>query len=75
IPENEGGYWIREIGLFDDEGSLVAVGNCPETYKPQLQEGSGRTQTIRMILTVSHTESVELKVDPSVILATREFVN
>ena len=75
IPENEGGYWIREIGLFDDEGSLIAVGNCPETYKPQLQEGSGRTQTIRMILTVSHTESVELKVDPSVILATREFVN
>ncbi|WP_244212903.1 phage tail protein [Proteus hauseri] len=75
IPENEGGYWIREIGLFDDEGSLIAVGNCPETYKPQLQEGSGRTQTIRMILTVSHTRSVELKVDPSVILATREFVN
>ena len=75
IPENEGGYWIREIGLFDDEGSLIAVGNCPETYKPQLQEGSGRTQTIRMILTVSHTESVELKVDSSVILATREFVN
>ncbi len=75
IPENEGGYWIREIGLFDDEGSLIAVGNCPETYKPQLQEGSGRTQTIRMILTVSHTESVELKVDPSVILATLEFVN
>ncbi|OAT39136.1 phage tail protein [Proteus myxofaciens] len=75
IPENEGGYWIREIGLFDDEGSLIAVGNCPETYKPQLQEGSGRTQTIRMILTISHTESVELKVDPSVILATRDFVN
>ncbi|EPG4620409.1 phage tail-collar fiber domain-containing protein [Proteus mirabilis] len=75
IPENEGGYWIREIGLFDDEGSLIAVGNCPETYKPQLQEGSGRTQTIRMILTVSHTESVELKVDPSVILATRESVD
>ncbi len=75
IPENEGGYWIREIGLFDDEGSLIAVGNCPETYKPQLQEGSGRTQTIRIILTVSHTESVELKVDPSVILATRKSVD
>ncbi|SUC15892.1 phage variable tail fiber protein [Proteus vulgaris] len=75
IPESEGGYWIREIGLFDDEGSLIAVGNCPETYKPQLQEGSGRTQTIRMILIVSHAESVELKVDPSVVLATREFVD
>lgn len=74
IPENEGGYWIREIGLFDESGSLVAIGNCPETYKPRLQEGSGRTQTIRMILTVSHAESVELKVDPSVVLVTRDFL-
>ncbi|MCV5111354.1 phage tail protein, partial [Escherichia coli] len=45
IPENEGGYWIREIGLYDDDGILIAVANCPETYKPKLQEGSGRTQT------------------------------
>lgn len=74
IPENEGGYWIREIGLFDESGSLVAVGNCPETYKPKLQEGSGRTQTIRMILTVSHAQSVELKVDPSVVLVTRDYL-
>ncbi len=74
IPENEGGYWIREIGLFDESGSLVAVGNCPETYKPKLQEGSGRTQTMRMILTVSHAQSVELKVDPSVVLVTRDFL-
>ncbi|ELI6453788.1 phage tail protein, partial [Yersinia ruckeri] len=52
IPENEGGWWIREIGLYDSAGDLVAIANCAETYKPQLQEGSGRTQTIRMILIV-----------------------
>lgn len=75
IPENEGGWWIREIGLFDKSGLLVAVANCPETYKPLLAEGSGRTQTIRMVLIVSHTEAVTVKVDPSVVLATREFVN
>ncbi|WP_387464092.1 phage tail protein, partial [Photorhabdus sp. RM323S] len=75
IPENEGGWWIREIGLFDKDGVLVAVGNCAETYKPQLQEGSGRTQTIRMILIVSSADSVTLKVDPSVVLATREYVD
>ncbi|MDE9514431.1 phage tail protein [Xenorhabdus bovienii] len=75
IPENEGGWWIREIGLFDKDGILIAVGNCAESYKPQLQEGSGRTQTIRMILIVSSTGAVTLKVDPSVVLATREYVD
>lgn len=75
IPEQEGGWWIREIGLFDKAGNLIAVANCPETYKPQLAEGSGRTQSIRMVLVVSHTESVTLKIDPSVVLATREYVN
>ena len=75
IPESEGGWWIREIGLFDKTGNLIAVANCPETYKPQLTEGSGRTQSIRMVLIVSHTDSVTLKIDPSVVLATREYVN
>ncbi|MTC44349.1 phage tail protein [Providencia sp. wls1922] len=75
IPENEGGWWIREIGLFDKSGLLVAVANCPETYKPLLAEGSGRTQTIRMILIVSHTEAVTLKVDPAIVLATRGYVD
>ncbi|MCK2307227.1 phage tail protein [Escherichia coli] len=75
IPENEGGFWIREIGLYDDEGVLIAVANCPETYKPQLQEGSGRTQAIRMILVVSNTEAITLKIDPSVVLATRQYVD
>lgn len=75
IPENEGGFWIREIGLYDDDGILIAVANCPETYKPQLQEGSGRTQTIRMILIVSSTSSISLKIDPSIVLATRQYVD
>lgn len=75
IPENEGGFWIREIGLYDDDGILIAVANCPETYKPQLQEGSGRTQTIRMILIVSSTSAITLKIDPSVVLATRKYVD
>ncbi|HFF8521939.1 TPA: phage tail protein [Providencia rettgeri] len=75
IPENEGGWWIREIGLFDKSGLLVAVANCPETYKPLLAEGSGRTQTIRMILIISHTEAVTLKVDPAIVLATRSYVD
>lgn len=75
IPENEGGWWIREIGLFSADGTLIAIANCPETYKPQLQEGSGRTQTIRMVLIVSSTEAVTLKIDPSVVLATRQYVD
>ncbi|MGE4800079.1 phage tail protein [Yersinia hibernica] len=75
IPETEGGWWIREIGLLDKDGDLVAIANCAETYKPQLQEGSGRTQTIRVILIVSSTAAVTLKIDPSVVLATRKYVD
>jgi len=75
IPENEGGFWIREIGLFDADGDMVAVANCAETYKPQLQEGSGRTQTVRIILIVNSTAAVTLKIDPSVVLATRKYVD
>ncbi|BAK12727.1 probable tail fiber protein H [Pantoea ananatis AJ13355] len=75
IPEGEGGFWIREIGLYDADGVLIAVANCAETYKPQLQEGSGRTQTVRMILIVNSTSAVTLKIDPSVVLATRQYVD
>ncbi|MEI7202601.1 phage tail protein, partial [Pectobacterium parvum] len=75
IPENEGGWWVREVGLFDDDGNLIAIANCPETYKPQLQEGSGRIQTVRMILIVSSTDAVTLKIDPAVVLATRSYVD
>ncbi|WP_392432820.1 phage tail protein [Yersinia sp. HM-2024] len=75
IPETDGGWWIREVGLFDKDGVLIAIANCPETYKPQLQEGSGRTQTVRMVLIVSSTDAVTLKIDPSVVLATRQYVD
>ncbi|HGU0697109.1 TPA: phage tail protein, partial [Escherichia coli] len=75
IPENEGGWWIREVGLFDESGALIAVGNCPESYKPQLAEGSGRTQTVRMVLITSSTDNVTLKIDPAVVLATRKYVD
>ncbi|WP_425325402.1 phage tail protein [Pantoea stewartii] len=75
IPEGEGGFWIREIGLYDADGVMVAVANCAETYKPQLQEGSGRTQTVRMILIVNSISAVTLKIDPSVVLATRQYVD
>lgn len=75
IPEGEGGFWIREIGLFDADDALIAVANCAETYKPQLQEGSGRTQTVRMILIVNSADAVTLKIDPSVVLATRKYVD
>ncbi len=75
IPENEGGWWVREVGLFDESGALIAVGNCPESYKPQLAEGSGRTQTVRMVLITSSTDNITLKIDPAVVLATRKYVD
>ncbi|WP_249042199.1 phage tail protein, partial [Salmonella enterica] len=75
IPENEGGWWIREVGLFDETGALIAVGNCPESYKPKLVEGSGRTQTVRMVLITSSTDNITLKIDPAVVLATRKYVD
>ncbi|EMQ7128456.1 phage tail protein [Salmonella enterica] len=75
IPENEGGWWIREVGLFDETGALIAVGNCPESYKPKLVEGSGRTQTVRMVLITSSTDNITMKIDPAVVLATRKYVD
>lgn len=74
IPAEIGGRWIREVGLYDADGDLVAVANCAPTYKPLLNQGSGRTQVVRMNLVVSSASNVQLKIDPSVVLATREFV-
>lgn len=74
IPADVGGHWIREIALYDADGDMVAVANCAPTYKPLLSQGSGRTQVVRMNLMVSSSSNVQLKVDPSVVLATREFV-
>lgn len=74
IPAEVGGRWIREVGLYDADGDLVAVANCAPTYKPLLNQGSGRTQVVRMNLIVSSSSNVQLKIDPSVVLATREWV-
>lgn len=75
MPPDVGGWTIREIGVLDSAGDLIAYGNYPETYKPTLDEGSGRTQTVRMVLQVSDTAAVTLKVDPSVVLATRGYAD
>jgi len=75
IPEDVGGWWIREIGLYDEAGDLVAVASCAPSFKPQLSQGSGRTQVVRMNLIVSSTENVQLKIDPAVVLATRQYVD
>ncbi|WP_145522203.1 phage tail protein [Yersinia aldovae] len=75
ISETEGGWWIREIGLLNKAGELIAIANCPESYKPLMQEGSGRTQLIRMIFRVSNTAAVILKTDPAVVLATRQYAD
>lgn len=74
MPPQIGGFWLRELALYADDGECIAVGNMPETYKPQLSEGAGRFQIIRVQLKISSTEAVELIVDPSVILATSEDV-
>lgn len=75
IPADVGGRWIREIALYDADGDMVAVANCAPTYKPLLSQGSGRTQVVRMNLVVSSASNVQLKIDPSVVLATREWVS
>ncbi len=75
IPADVGGKWIREIALYDADGDMIAVANCPPTFKPLLTQGSGRTQVVRMNLLVSSSSNVELKIDPAVVLATREYVD
>ncbi|WP_280564910.1 phage tail protein, partial [Chromohalobacter sp. 48-RD10] len=75
LPPNVGGWWIRELGLEDEDGDFVAVANCAPSYKPLLAQGSGRNQVVRMHLILSNTANVELKVDPAVVLATREYVD
>ncbi|EFE0269200.1 phage tail protein, partial [Escherichia coli] len=75
IPPETGGFWIREIGVFDEHGDLIAVGNTAESYKPTVAEGSGRAQTFRTILTVSCTATVALTVDNTMVMATVDYVD
>ena len=75
IPADEGGRWIREIGLYDEAGDLVAVANCAPSYKPLLSQGSGRTQVVRMNFIVNNSGNVVLKIDPALVLASRSYVD
>lgn len=75
IPSSVGGFTVREVGIFDTEGNLLAIGKYPETYKPVLADGSSKDLTINMILEVSNTSVVTIKVDPSVVLATKKYVD
>lgn len=75
VPSQHGGFMIREAGVFDDEGDLIAVGKYPETYKPLAADGSIKDLVVRMILEVGNTSSVQLKVDPTIVLATKKDIN
>ncbi|EML7118041.1 phage tail protein [Klebsiella variicola] len=75
LPPQTGGFWMREAAIFDEKGECLAVANLPESYKPQLSEGSGKLHAVNLWIAVSNTADVELKTDPSVILATVEEVN
>lgn len=75
IPPEVGGFWMRELGLYDDTGALIAVSNMAESYKPLLSEGSGRAQTLRMVVIVSDMDTVNLLIDSSTVLATQEYVD
>lgn len=74
VPPEVGGFWMREMGLYDDSDTLVAVSNMAESYKPELSEGSGRVQTLRMVLMISNMSSVNLIIDSSTVIATQEYV-
>ncbi|HIF4817522.1 TPA: phage tail protein [Serratia marcescens] len=75
IPPEFGGFWIREVGLYADDGVLVAVGSLPDTYKSHLAEGSGRNSVIRVELAVSSTKDVQLLIDPTVVISTVDYVD
>lgn len=74
VPTDVGGWTVREVGLYDADGDLLAVGNFPDTYKPQLAEGASRDLVVRIIIEVSNASVVQLKIDPSVVLASRAWV-
>ncbi|KKC65514.1 hypothetical protein WG82_01330, partial [Citrobacter amalonaticus] len=75
IPPEVGGFWMRELGLYDDAGTLIAVANMAESYKPELAEGSGRAQTCRMVIIVSSIASVALSIDATTVMATQDYVD
>ncbi|MBN7803686.1 phage tail protein, partial [Algoriphagus aestuariicola] len=75
IPEDVGGWWIRELGLYDKNGVLVAIANTPDTYKPQLTEGAGRTQVVRMVLLVKGDANAAIVADKTALLVSRDTLS
>ncbi|EPZ2125715.1 tail fiber protein [Escherichia coli] len=75
IPPETGGFWVREIGVFDDTGTMIAVGNTAESYKPTREEGSGRAQIFRAVITVTSDAVVELVMDTTTILPTTDYID
>ncbi|MCT7405613.1 phage tail protein, partial [Aliarcobacter cryaerophilus] len=74
IPSNVGGFYVSEVAIYTDQNILFAIGSLPKTYKPLLEEGSAKDLTIKIFLEITNADSVTLKVDDSVVLATRKFV-
>ncbi|MFL7961624.1 phage tail protein [Pseudomonas kielensis] len=75
LPPDVGGWWIRELALEDKDGVFCAVSNVAPSYKPLLEQNSGRNQVVRMHIITNGTSNIQLKIDPSVVLATREYVD
>lgn len=75
IPSTVGGFTVREVGIFDAEGDMIAIGKYPETFKPSLEEGASKDLLLRMIIEVTNASAVTMKVDPSVIIASRKYVD
>lgn len=73
IPVSVGGFYINEVGIFDESGNLFAIGNLPKTYKPLLSEGSAKDLTLKITIEVANASEITLKVDNSVVLATRSW--
>ncbi|EOA2537160.1 phage tail protein [Campylobacter jejuni] len=75
VPSDVGGFEVNAVGVYDEAGDLLAVGNVPRTYKPILKEGSAKELMIKIVMELSNAEEVILKLDPSVIMASRDYVD
>ena len=75
IPQAEGGWYIREVGLWMDDGTLFAVGNTPLTEKPDISSGAATDLLVRLIIRVLDAATVSIEIDPVQVLATREYVD
>ncbi len=75
VPSDEGNFWVREVGVFDSDGDLIIIGNYPETFKPITSNGVAKDLYMKVITEVSSADAVTLSVNPSVVMASQEFVN